>query len=52
MSSRPPTVSEAFQILQGANGPIVGLIDWEMPEMEGIEFAVKLAPWNRRRRFT
>jgi sigma-B regulation protein RsbU (phosphoserine phosphatase) len=29
--------SEAFQILQGANGPIVGLIDWEMPEMEGIE---------------
>jgi len=29
--------SEAFQILQGATGPIVGLIDWEMPEMEGIE---------------
>lgn len=29
--------AEAFQILQGANGPIVGLIDWEMPEMEGIE---------------
>lgn len=28
---------EAFQILQGATGPIVGLIDWEMPEMEGIE---------------
>jgi CheY-like chemotaxis protein len=26
--------SEAFQILQGATGPIVGLIDWEMPEME------------------
>ena len=29
--------TEAFQILQGANGPIVGLIDWEMPGMEGIE---------------
>jgi CheY-like chemotaxis protein len=29
--------TEAFQILQGATGPIVGLIDWEMPEMEGIE---------------
>src|ERR1700678_3350717 len=29
--------SEAFQILQGTTGPIVGLIDWEMPEMEGIE---------------
>jgi sigma-B regulation protein RsbU (phosphoserine phosphatase) len=28
---------DAFQILQGATGPIVGLIDWEMPEMEGIE---------------
>src|SRR5271163_3125078 len=29
--------TEALQILQGANGPIVGLIDWEMPQMEGIE---------------
>lgn len=29
--------TDAFQILQGASGPIVGLIDWEMPEMEGIE---------------
>jgi sigma-B regulation protein RsbU (phosphoserine phosphatase) len=29
--------TEAFQILQGATSPIVGLIDWEMPEMEGIE---------------
>jgi CheY-like chemotaxis protein len=29
--------TEALQILQGATGPIVGLIDWEMPEMEGIE---------------
>jgi sigma-B regulation protein RsbU (phosphoserine phosphatase) len=29
--------TDAFQILQGATGPIVGLIDWEMPEMEGIE---------------
>jgi phosphoserine phosphatase RsbU/P len=28
---------DAFQILQGATGPVVGLIDWEMPEMEGIE---------------
>ena len=28
---------DALQILQGATGPIVGLIDWEMPEMEGIE---------------
>jgi CheY-like chemotaxis protein len=29
--------TEAFQILEGADGPIVGLIDWEMPGMEGIE---------------
>jgi phosphoserine phosphatase RsbU/P len=29
--------ADALQILQGASGPIVGLIDWEMPEMEGIE---------------
>ena len=29
--------TDAFKILQGATGPIVGLIDWEMPEMEGIE---------------
>jgi CheY-like chemotaxis protein len=29
--------TEALQILQGATGPIVGLIDWEMPQMEGIE---------------
>src|SRR5476651_738621 len=28
---------DAFNILQTATGPIVGLIDWEMPEMEGIE---------------
>jgi len=28
---------DAFEILQGATGPVVGLIDWEMPEMEGIE---------------
>src|SRR3984885_9709907 len=28
---------EALEILQGATGPIVGLIDWEMPKMEGIE---------------
>ncbi len=29
--------TDALQILQGATGPIVGLIDWEMPELEGIE---------------
>jgi sigma-B regulation protein RsbU (phosphoserine phosphatase) len=29
--------TDALEILQGATGPIVGLIDWEMPEMEGIE---------------
>src|SRR3984957_14564579 len=29
--------TDALQILQGATGPIVGLIDWEMPGMEGIE---------------
>src|SRR5476651_11156 len=29
--------ADALQILQGATGPIVGLIDWEMPEMEGVE---------------
>jgi len=29
--------TDALEILQGANGPIVGLIDWEMPEMEGVE---------------
>ena len=29
--------TEAFQILEGATGPILGLIDWEMPGMEGIE---------------
>jgi len=29
--------SDALEILQGATGPVVGLIDWEMPEMEGIE---------------
>jgi phosphoserine phosphatase RsbU/P len=28
---------DAYNILQGATGPILGLIDWEMPEMEGIE---------------
>jgi len=28
---------DAFNILQTATGPMVGLIDWEMPEMEGIE---------------
>jgi CheY-like chemotaxis protein len=29
--------TDALAILQGATGPVVGLIDWEMPEMEGIE---------------
>jgi CheY-like chemotaxis protein len=33
--------TDAFQILQGATGPLVGLIDWEMPEMEGIEVCKK-----------
>jgi CheY-like chemotaxis protein len=28
---------DAFNLLQNATGPMVGLIDWEMPEMEGIE---------------
>ena len=28
---------EAFNILQTTTGPMVGLVDWEMPEMEGIE---------------
>ena len=29
--------ADAFRILNSATGPMVGLIDWEMPEMEGIE---------------
>jgi sigma-B regulation protein RsbU (phosphoserine phosphatase) len=28
---------DAYNMLQGTTVPIVGLIDWEMPEMEGIE---------------
>ena len=28
---------DAFNMIQGATVPVVGLIDWEMPEMEGIE---------------
>ncbi len=28
---------DAFNFLQGTTGPMVGLIDWEMPEMEGVE---------------
>jgi phosphoserine phosphatase RsbU/P len=28
---------DALRILQAATGPMVGLIDWEMPQMEGIE---------------
>ncbi len=28
---------EALEILKSATTPVVGLIDWEMPEMEGIE---------------
>jgi CheY-like chemotaxis protein len=32
---------DAFNILQTATGPMVGLIDWEMPEMEGIEVCQK-----------
>ena len=33
--------AEAFNILKTATGPMVGLIDWEMPEMEGIEVCRK-----------
>jgi phosphoserine phosphatase RsbU/P len=29
--------AEALEILKNATVPIVGLIDWEMPQMEGIE---------------
>lgn len=41
--------TEALEILKNATGPMVGLIDWEMPEMEGIEVcrrarSLKLAP--------
>jgi phosphoserine phosphatase RsbU/P len=32
---------DAFNILQAATGPVVGLIDWEMPQMEGIEVCQK-----------
>lgn len=28
---------EALEFLRNATAPVVGLIDWEMPEMEGIE---------------
>ncbi len=28
---------DALKILQEATSPVVGLIDWEMPQMEGIE---------------
>jgi sigma-B regulation protein RsbU (phosphoserine phosphatase) len=28
---------DAYNMLQGTTVPMVGLIDWEMPEMEGIE---------------
>jgi CheY-like chemotaxis protein len=36
-----PNGLEAFNILKNAKGPVVGLIDWEMPEMEGIEVCKK-----------
>lgn len=29
--------TDAFNTLQSTTGPLVGLLDWEMPEMEGIE---------------
>ena len=29
--------AEALHILQNITSPLVGLIDWEMPEMEGVE---------------
>jgi CheY-like chemotaxis protein len=32
-----PNGSEALKMIQTATSPIVGLIDWEMPELEGIE---------------
>jgi len=32
---------EAFNFLKNATGPVVGLIDWEMPQMEGIEVCQK-----------
>ena len=32
---------DALKILQNANCPMVGLIDWEMPQMEGIEVCQK-----------
>ena len=44
--------TDAFQILQGATGPIVGLIDWEMPEMEGIEVCRQARALESPRRFT
>jgi CheY-like chemotaxis protein len=28
---------DALEILKNATGPMVGLLDWEMPELEGIE---------------
>ena len=33
--------ADAFNILKDAKGPMVGLIDWEMPQMEGIEVCRK-----------
>lgn len=33
--------ADAFNILKNAKGPVVGLIDWEMPQMEGIEVCQK-----------
>jgi CheY-like chemotaxis protein len=33
--------ADAFDILKNAKGPVVGLIDWEMPQMEGIEVCQK-----------
>jgi sigma-B regulation protein RsbU (phosphoserine phosphatase) len=32
---------DAFNALQSATAPILGLIDWEMPQMEGIEVCTK-----------
>ena len=32
---------DAYTTLQNATGPMVGLIDWEMPQMEGIEVCRK-----------
>ena len=36
-----PNGEVALTLLKSATGPLVGLIDWEMPELEGIEVCQK-----------